>query len=96
MAKWNSINDFEIPSDSYISQFTSAKDLLIDLMGEDFYEEFKRDVTEHCEPKMWEECSNINSYLSKEWGSWSLWNFFIKDYFYAYLAECQDNKNQSK
>ena len=50
MAKWNSINDFEIPSDSYISQFTSAKDLLIDLMGEDFYEEFKRDVTAHCEP----------------------------------------------
>ena len=96
MAKWNSINDFEIPSDSYISQFTSAKDLLIDLMGEGFYKRFERNVTAHCEPKIWKQCSDINSYFSKEWISWSLWNFFIKDYFKSYLAECQDNKNQSK
>ena len=47
MAKWNTINDFEIPSDSYINQFTSAKDLLIDLMGEDFYKRFKQPFQKH-------------------------------------------------
>ena len=35
MAKWNSINDFKRPSDSYIDKFTSPKELLVDLMGEE-------------------------------------------------------------
>ena len=102
--KYNLFNSYSNYYEYYYNYRKIIRDLAINYgiykdeekMGEDFYEEFKRDVTEHCEPKMWEECSNINSYLSKEWGSWSLWNFFIKDYFNAYLAECQDNKNQSK
>ena len=79
MPKWNTINDFEIPSDSYISQFTSPKDLLIDLMGENFYKYEMDILNNHCDEETVEEMKSMETYY--RWDTWT----FLESHFRAFL-----------
>ena len=82
MAKWNSINDFKRPSDSYINKFTSPKELLVDLMGEDFYKYEKHILNTHCDEETVKETNDMSvssgngtvfPYGISGWHIWNTW-----------------------
>ena len=79
MAKWNSINDFKRPSDSYIDKFTSPKELLIDLMGEDFYKFEEHILNTRCDKETAEEMNSMETYY--RWDTWT----FLESHFRAFL-----------
>ena len=97
MAKFTSLDDFELlPHPDYINRFTSGKDLLIDLFGEEFYLFLKLHIQDYSTPQMWKKVNQIcfYKYLTTYHKVLSTWGF-IKNYFNAYLV-CRNKGHLSE
>ena len=96
MAKFTSLDDFKLlPHPDYINRFTSGKDLLIDLFGEEFYLFLKLHIQDYSTPKMWKKVNQIYFYqYSTPYNTFCNWGF-IKNYFNAYLV-CRNKGHLSE